>query len=228
MRDIPAKDKDERLAEHILRLHQNPSEKETEISTELLRKYIAYAKRNFKPKLTNAAIKKIKEFYVELRNSGSTSEDAIKPIPISARQLEALVRLSEASAKIRLSNKVTIEDAMRAIEILTTCLQEVGVDPETKKFDIDLITTGISSSQRSKISILKQIIDELEQSLGKVIPIEEIVEHAAEKNIPSSQVEEIIEKLKRSGDLFEPRRGHVQKVIWNYFKDNKKWTLLKN
>ncbi len=212
VRDIPSKDKDERLAEHILKLHQEPKQEKAEISTELLRKYIAYAKKNFRPRLTNAAIKKIKEFYVELRNSGSTDEDAIKPIPISARQLEALVRLSEASAKLRLSNKVTIEDAMRAIEILTTCLQEVGVDPETKKFDIDLITTGISSSQRSKITIVRQIIDELEQSLGKVIPIEEIVERAAEKNIPSSQVEEIVEKLKRSGDLFEPRRGHVQKV----------------
>lgn len=212
VRDLPSKEKDEKLAEHILKLHQDSTSQKVEIDTDLLRKYIAYSKSKFKPVLSDEALNKIKDFYVELRNTGSNEDEAVKPIPISARQLEALVRLAEARAKLKLSNTVTGEDAQLAIDILTFCLQMVGIDPETKQMDIDLITTGISSSQRGKFSTIRQIIDELEKDSGKVIPIEEIVKMAEKFNISESQVEEIIEKLKRTGDIFEPRRGHVQKL----------------
>ncbi|HDP73343.1 MAG TPA: minichromosome maintenance protein MCM [Candidatus Woesearchaeota archaeon] len=212
VRDLPSKNKDIELAEYILKQHQNPDQKEKDIDTNLLRRYIAYAKKNFKPKLTDKALERIKEFYVDLRNSGQDDSEQIKPIPITARQLEALVRLSEASAKARLSNTVTKMDAERAINILTVSMQEVGLDPQTKRFDIDLITTGTSTNQRSKILIVKQIIEELEKDVGKVIPIEEIVDKATKSDINESQTYEAIDKLKRIGDIFEPRRGHIQRI----------------
>jgi replicative DNA helicase Mcm len=212
VRDLPSKDKDIELAEYILKQHQNPDEKERDIDTNLLRRYIAYAKKNFKPKLTDKALQRIKDFYVDLRNTGQDETEQIRPIPITARQLEALVRLSEASAKARLSNTVTKMDAERAINILTVSMQEVGLDPQTKRFDIDLIATGTSSNQRSKILIIKQIIEELEKDVGKVIPIEEIVDKAIKSDINESQTYESIDKLKRTGDIFEPRRGHIQRI----------------
>ncbi|MCK4521788.1 MAG: minichromosome maintenance protein MCM, partial [Nanoarchaeota archaeon] len=149
IKDLPDKDRDSEMAGHILALHQAPDELEQEIPTKLLKKYIGYARQKCIPKLTDSALKEIKEYYVQMRSSGSSEESGIKAIPISPRQLEALVRLSEASAKIRLSDKVTKKDAKNAIKLLEYCLTQVGFDRETGKIDIDRITTGISASQRS-------------------------------------------------------------------------------
>ncbi len=212
IRDLPNREKDSKIAGHVLSLQQKPEELKTELTNEMLKKYIAYAKQKIFPKLTNEAVDEIKKFYVELRNSGTSTEEEIKPIPISARQLEALVRLAEGSARVRLSNKVKREDAKRAIGILKKCLMQVGFDYETGKIDIDRISTGISAAQRSKIVVIREIINALESKGLKQIPIEEIISLASEKGIEGSKVEEVIEKLKRSGDLFEPKAGYLSKI----------------
>ena len=211
IQDIPDEAKDEKMAKHILSLHQAPDLIEPEISTELLRKYIAYAKQKIHPKLTSAAINDIQEFYLKMRMSGS-SEGNIRAIPISARQLEALVRMSEASARLRLSEEVTKKDSRRAINLLEYCLMQVGFDKETGKLDIDRIATGISASERSHIHTVKDIITELEPKFNKLIPIEEIVSNAKGRGVDEDKVEESLEKLKRSGDVFEPRRGFISRI----------------
>ena len=128
IRDLPNKELDEKIAGHVLNLQQNPEDIKTEISGQLLRKYLSYAKQKIIPQLSNEAIQEIKDFYIDLRNSGQKGEGEIRPIPISARQLEALVRLAEASARSRLSDKVIRQDAKRAIELLKHCLMQVGFD----------------------------------------------------------------------------------------------------
>ena len=89
---------------------------------------------------------------------------------------------------------------------------QVGIDPETGQIDIDRISTGISSSQRSRIVALREIIFSLDKKLGKDIPIEEIIAEAAEKGIDEVHVQEAIEKLKREGEIFEPKSGHISKM----------------
>ena len=90
---------------------------------------------------------------------------------------------------------------------------EVGLDPETGKLDIDRISTGIPATQRSRIVTIQEIITNLEKKLGtRIIPISNIIEEAAEKNIDESKVEEVIEKLKKSGEVFEPKRGQIQRI----------------
>ncbi|MBI2499453.1 minichromosome maintenance protein MCM [Candidatus Woesearchaeota archaeon] len=134
-------------------------------------------------------------------------------MPISARQLEALVRLTEASARIRLSKNANATDARRAIRILRYCLTEVGIDPETGEIDIDRISTGISTSQRNKIMAVKDIISELEKSLGKKsIPIEDVTAEALNRKISESEVEEAILRLKRDGEIFEPKRNFISRI----------------
>jgi len=212
MKDLPDEVQDERLATHILNLHQTPDIQEPEIETRFLRKYIAYARQRCKPKLTDSAIEEIKKYYIHMRNKAGAEEGAVKAIPISPRQLEALVRLSEASARVRLSPKVTKKDAKRAVDLLHFCLSEVGIDPETGKIDIDRIATGVTASERSHIIDIREIITELEEKIGKTIPIDDIIAEAANRNIDEDRVEEVIEKLKRSGDIFEPRRGLIQRL----------------
>mgnify|MGYP001595781188 FL=1 len=212
IRDLPSRDLDEKIAGHVLAIQQRPEEIKQEISSELLKKFISYAKQKITPKLTDEAILEIKNFYVGLRNSGQKGEDEIRPIPISARQLEALVRLSEASARTKLSDKVTKDDAKRAIELLKHCLMQVGFDYETGQIDIDRITTGIPASQRSRIVSVREIIKKLENKVGKIIPIADIINEAAEQNINEAQVEEVIEQLKREAEIFEPRRNMISRL----------------
>ncbi|MEK6886638.1 MAG: minichromosome maintenance protein MCM [Nanoarchaeota archaeon] len=211
IRDLPEVEKDSKLASFILGLHQTQAI-EQEIPKEILRKYIAYAKQNIFPTLTDEAMEEIKKYYMKMRSSGE-GDSGYKSVPISARQLEALVRLAEASAKLRLSSKVEKKDAQKAIDLLHYCLTQIGIDPETGKIDIDRIVTGVTASQRSKLHILKEIISELETQLNvKVIPISEIVKLAKEKGIEDTQTDELIERLKRDGDLFEPRHGYVSRI----------------
>jgi len=210
LRDIPQRDKDEKIADHVLKEHKEKVKREI-ISSEFLRKYVAYAKQNIKPELTQGAMEEIKNFYVDLRNMQTISQDIVRPIPISARQLEGLVRLSQASAKVRLSNKVSVQDAKRAINIMKYYLYTVGYDEETKSIDIDRIATGISASERQKIILVRETINKLEGRLGKLIPITEIFKEL-EGKIEIEKIEKIIEKLNRSGEIFMPRKGHLQKV----------------
>ena len=212
VRDIPNKELDEKIASHVLDLQQKSGKIEAEIENKLLRKYIAYAKQNIKPILTDTAVDEIKKFYVNLRNSGQSSEEDIKPIPISARQLEALVRLAESSAKARFSKKVTRADAKRAIEILTHCLNQIGIDPETGKLDMDRISTGITATVRGRIVTVREIIKSLEEKHGKSIPVEAIVEEAEKKGFSEDQVEDAIEKLKREAEVFSPKHNFVSRL----------------
>jgi len=212
IRDIPNIEKDSKIALHALELQKSPDAVTAEIQPVVLRKYISYVKQRVFPKLTDGAIQEIKSFYVGLRNTTQKGDEAIKPIPISARQLEALVRLAEAAARVRLSKKVTVKDAKKSIDLLKHCLMQVGFDPETGQIDIDRISTGIPASVRGKIMAIKEIISHLEQKVGKQVPIEDINVEATDRGIKEEEVKEILDKLKRSGDVFEPRSGVIQKI----------------
>ncbi|MFH1126593.1 MAG: minichromosome maintenance protein MCM [archaeon] len=210
IRDEPNKEKDTLLVRHILKMHENPDIQNPPLDASILRKYISYVKSNINPKLTKAAQNAIEVFYVGLRSKYSGTEE-VSSVPIGARQLEALVRLSEASARVRLSPKVKKEDAQRAIKLLTDCLMQVGIDPETGKFDIDRLESGTTSSQRNKIRIILTLISEMQgETEDKSVLIEDVKAAAEEQGIEDA--EEIIQKLKREGELFEPRHGHVRRV----------------
>jgi replicative DNA helicase Mcm len=213
IRDLPNKERDEKLADHILGAFVRPEDVIPEVSPDLMRKYIAYAKRYCKPQLTKEAITEIKEFFVGLRTSKTSfGEETLKPIPISARQLEALIRLAQASARIRLNPTVTKNDAKEAIKLLKNCLQQVGIDTETGELDIDRIVTGITTSQRNKIFTIRDIINELGDRFGANIPIADVIDAAKLRGIEETKIEEILEKMRRDGEIFEPKHGIIRKM----------------
>jgi len=169
---------------------------------EFVRKYVAYAKRNVFPVMTDEALDVLRNYYVDFRSS---SEDSV---PFTPRQLEAFVRLSEASARIRLSQEATIEDAKRAIAIIDQYLRRVGMDRETGKFDIDIIATGFSHSQhermRSIIDLIKRLCNE--SSDGNAAR-SDIISEAEISGMESRKVEEALDRLKRNGQIYEPMHG---------------------
>ena len=230
--DQPDTEKDANLAEHIINTNyagelythrentstSNVSEEEVEKMTEnvepvidadLLRKYIAHAKRTCYPMMTEEAKSAIRDFYVDLRSKG---QDDDAPVPVTARKLEALVRLSEASARMRLSDTVEKEDAARVIEIVRSCLQDIGVDPETGEFDADVVETGQTKTQRDRIKNIKALINEIESEYDEGAPIETVLDRAEEVGLDRSQAEHEIEKLRRQGDVYEPTADHLRTV----------------
>ncbi len=210
LRDIPDKIKDERIATHVLSEHKRQGE-EMIIPRELFRKYVAYAKQRVSPVLTEEAVEELREFYVELRNRPVSSESAMRPIPISARQLQALIRMAEASAKLRLSKRVTKEDAKEAIELMKYYLMQVGYDYESKSFDIDKIYTGMTTSRRNKVLIVRETINQLKERLGELIPLEEI-EKELEDKLTKDEIEYSINELIKNSVIYQPRHGYVQKL----------------
>jgi replicative DNA helicase Mcm len=207
VKDIPNKERDEMLAKHIIRMHREPEKIDVVIDVDLLRKYIAYARRNVKPVLTKEAEDEILKFYLGLR--GKKSREGEYSVPLSPRQLEAIIRLSEAAAKCRLSDKVEAKDSQLAIEILTHSLREVGIDPETGEFDIDRIELGITSSQRNRMRVVLEIIEQFSEKVGEV-PIEDVIAEAESRGIKDA--EEIIEKINKEGAIYMPRPGYVRKL----------------
>ena len=179
------------------------------IEPDLLRKYIAHAKRSCFPTMTDEAKESIREFYVDLRSKGA-DEDA--PVPVTARKLEALVRLSEASARVRLSDTVEPSDADRAIEIVRSCLQDIGVDPETGEFDADVVETGQSKTQRDRIKGIKDLIQTIAQEYDDEpgAPVDTILERADEAGMDAEKAEKQLEKLRTRGEIYEPQQGYVR------------------
>lgn len=210
IKDIPNKHIDAAIASHVLEEHQQEVIRDI-IPQNLLRKYISYAKQKIRPKLSQAAADEIKEFYVRLRNQSVNSDAAVKPIAITARQLEGIIRLAEACAKVRLSNEVNAQDALKAIELVKSSLMQVGYDEETKTFDIDKVQTGISSSKRNKIVMVRDMLGQLEGKLGKLIPLEELEKEMEGKMTPI-ELEDAINQLIKSGDLFRPKPKFIQRL----------------
>ena len=210
IRDLPNRAQDEAIATHVLEEHKQEVIRDV-IDTKFLRKYIAYAKQKIKPVLTDEAIEEIKDFYIRLRSQPAKADSGIKPIPITARQLEGIVRLSEAHAKMRLNSKVEARDAGVAIGLLKYSLMQVGYDEETKAFDIDRMTTGVTASKRGKILLVRETLSRLESKLGKLIPEEEL-QRALSGKLTDVELEEAIDQLSKAGDIFRPRKGFVQRI----------------
>jgi replicative DNA helicase Mcm len=146
---------------------------------------------------------------VDLRARG-TDEDA--PVPVTARKLEALVRLAEASARVRLSDRVEKSDAERATKIARSCLEDIGMDPETGEFDADVVETGTSKSQRDRIKSIKDLIRRIEEEYDEGAPRDVVVERAEENDIEESKVTHEIQKLRDKGEVYEPKQGVLRLV----------------
>ncbi len=215
--DRPDKVDDAQMAEFILQNSMGDPEGDFEegsksappISHDLLKKYIRYARRNCFPSLTDEAKEKIKEFYLELRGQ-SDNEEAI--VSILARNLDALVRLSEAYAKMALRDKVLKEDIEEVIKLFKRFLQDTGFDEATGKIDMDRIFSGQS---RSKINKLEHLLNRLKEifeganwkelELSSVLQVLDL-----EEGLDPKFIREAIDELLKDGTLYEPKPNYIK------------------
>ncbi|MCJ7794836.1 MAG: AAA family ATPase, partial [Methanoregulaceae archaeon] len=230
MTDQPEQRRDLAIAEHILKAHsigeliaqhrktpipgvteeyieQQLTPVKPDIEPSLFRKYVAYAKRSCYPILSTEAKEALVTYYLKLRGIAEPN----KPVPVTARQLEALVRLAEASARIRLSNSIEQADAERVIHIVDTCLRQIAYDARTGSFDIDKVITGISKEKRDIVRVIKDAIRDIGGE-GKRAAIDQVIDVASQKGFARDKVREGIDMLLRNGEAMEPKNGIIQLI----------------
>ncbi|MCK4474489.1 minichromosome maintenance protein MCM, partial [Candidatus Bathyarchaeota archaeon] len=209
LRDVPEKEADRKMSEHILEIHRKGvSPVEPPIPMELLRKYISYAK-GIKPVLTDDSLQRLRDFYLAMR---SASETEGSPIAITARQLEALVRIAEARARATLRKEILAEDAEAAVAIMNRSLEEVGIDVSSSKIDIDLIMTGKPKSLRDKLQTVLSTIMEMERETGMVEKVALLDELEAKYKVSPVEADRLIGQLLREGTIYAPREGYLKKT----------------
>lgn len=211
VRDVPDKETDSKMSAHILEIHRKGvTPVEPPITLDLLRKYISFAK-GIKPTLTPDALKRLNDFYLAMR---SASEAEGSPVAITARQLEALVRISEARARASLRKEVTAEDAEAAVAIMNRSLKEVGIDVSSsaRAMDIDIIMTGRPKSVRDKLQTVLTTLMSMEKETGMVDRVSLLNDLDTNHKIGRGEAERLIGQLLREGTVYEPREGYLKKA----------------
>jgi len=182
------------------------------IDPKVMRAYVAYAKQNVTPYIRedSPAEQLLHEEFLQIRFANENADDA--PVPITWRKQEAIERLAEASARVRLSDKVSKGDVERALRLVKQSMRQVGMDPETDQFDADVIETGHSKTQRDRIKNLKGLIRDLEGEHDAGAPIEKIKDNADAVGMDAEKVDEEIQNFKDHGDAYESKAGHLRLV----------------
>lgn len=134
---------------------------------EFLTSYISYARTKCQPRITEAASEELVRSYVEMRKLGEDVRAAERRITATTRQLESMIRLAEAHAKMRLSEEVTANDVSEAVRLIKSALKQAATDSRTGLIDMGLLTEGTSASERRRKQDLKKAITDLLDDLTR-------------------------------------------------------------
>ncbi|XWS62740.1 hypothetical protein CRYUN_Cryun06bG0036800 [Craigia yunnanensis] len=172
---------DRRLAKHIVSLHFEDTgliAEQDVLDLTTLTAYVSYARKNIHPQLSDEAAVELTRGYVEMRKRGNFPGSSKKVITATPRQIESLIRLIEALACIRLSEWVEMRDVTEAFRLLEVAMQQSATDHSTGTIDMDLITTGVSASERMRrenvLSATRNIIMEKVQLGGPSVRLLEL------------------------------------------------------
>ncbi|KIM22898.1 hypothetical protein M408DRAFT_78352 [Serendipita vermifera MAFF 305830] len=162
---------DRRLAEHLVSLYleDNPVTAGVDIiPMEQLSAYITYARSKISPTISEAAADALVTAYVALRRLGEDPRASEKTITATTRQLESLIRLSEAHARMRFSPVVEAEDVKESNRLMRDAIHTSAMDPTTGRIDMSLLNTGVGANQRRLRGDLgKEVMTMLNGPVGK-------------------------------------------------------------
>ena len=207
VRDTPEREKDSRVASHILEIHRDSDRAaQPAIDTELLSKYLAYEKQ-VEPSLSNEAMDIIKDYYMKMRNV-----EAEGMITVTPRQLEGLVRLATARSRLLLKDRVEADDAERAIYLVQRMLETAGMDVNTGKVDLGVLH-GKPHSEVSKLKLFIEIFNALagedKNDVSERNFIDELINTG---KFTEDEAKTYLRKAMQNGQIFERKAGFYAKA----------------
>jgi DNA replication licensing factor MCM5 len=204
IKDEHSESKDTTMAKHVMKVHMNAQrsgeqmEVEGELSLLFLKKYIAYCRGRCGPRLSEQAGDKLKNRYVLMRTGNHEHEmetDKRSAIPITVRQLEAIVRIAESLAKMQLkpfATEVHIDEALRLFQVSTLEAARsgslAGAEGFTTQEDTDLL-------QRIESQIKKRF------AIGSQVSEHTIMQDFLRQKYPERAIMKVIQALLNRGDL---------------------------
>ena len=197
--DVDDDDKDALYADYKRTSYDDMNSKDGIVSTSFMRKYVRYAKKYVHPTLSSDAKEVIKAFYLELRKNAPINDSA----PVTARQLESLVRLSEARARVDLREIVTDRDAMDAVELYSLSMADVMRD-DSGRLGAFGKRTGVSG-QRKNFRVFIDAVNAATRNKGNayfsVGELHALVEQTRLDGI--KDIDAFIEALNLAGELLK-------------------------
>ena len=207
IKDKPSKERDTKIAQHIINLHTPKGiDQKSLIDSETLTKYLTYVKR-IEPQLTNEAEKIILDYYMKMRNV-----EAEEMITVTPRQLEGLIRLATARARLLLKTQVEEDDAKRAIYLLQNMFENAGIDVNTGKVDLGVLQ-GRPRSEVSKMGLFMDIMASLEGEHKSPVDEKQLVEELVKtQKFTDEEAKNFIRRMARDSAIYESTPGHYNKV----------------
>jgi replicative DNA helicase Mcm len=207
VRDNPDKEKDNRVASHILEIHRD-TEKAARpvIDIDLFSKYLSYAKQ-IEPTLTPEAIDIVRSYYMEMRRIESEGMITVTP-----RQLEGLIRLASARARLLLKDMVEAEDAQRAIYLVDQMMRTAGVDVNTGKTDLGVLygkPQSVVSKEKMFMELFRGLTGAENNDVEDKVLVDELVKTG---KFSDEESRKYIQKFNREGQIFERRPGFWAKA----------------
>ena len=207
IKDKPSKERDTKIAQHIINLHTPKGiDQKSLIDSETLTKYLSYVKR-IDPKLTKEAEQKILDYYMKMRNV-----EAEEMITVTPRQLEGLIRMATARARLLLKTKVEEDDAERAIYLLQNMFENAGIDVNTGKVDLGVLQ-GRPRSEVSKMQLFMDVMQSLEGEHKTPVDEKQLVEELVKTGkYNDEEAKNFIRKMARDSSIYESKPGHYNRV----------------
>jgi len=207
--DLTVEDEME-IVKYISKIHRDPESVSAPVSYDDLRKFFAYV-RTLKPKISEEALGKLEEFYQRMYQASLEANS----IMITKRQMEGLIRLTEASAKLHLREVATVDDAFNAIQAVHYSLVNTGIDPETGEIDLDIYHSGIPKSLRSKLIRIVEVVGNLskENLSGEWVDEDLLLDWLGENwKVKQAEAKRILEIAEQEGQIFSPKPKRWKKT----------------
>lgn len=216
--DQPDHIQDRKLAKHLVAMYyEKPPEKVADVlSMDTLTQYISFARKNFKPVLTDEASELLVDTYVQMRRVGQHAQK--KVVTATPRMLESLVRIAEARARMRFSDLVEASDVEEAKRLMLVATQTAAVNPKTGKIDLDMLTTGRGAGDAEKLELqsaaLLEMLGELPGRGASVRALHKLFNDRLEGQmaVPLRDFQDLLVKMQQDGNVLLSRKGKMEMV----------------
>jgi len=172
-----------------------------------------------KPVISEAAGEELVKQYVEMRKLGEDIRASEKRITATTRQLESMIRLSEAHAKMRFSEEVEVSDVKEAARLIRSAIKEYATDPLTGKIDMELITTGLSTMQRRARSDLRREVVKLVEQMttgtnapARVADLMRTLNEQSNLNVGAEELGSVLDGLVAEGGIVVNGSGSTRTI----------------